>query len=93
MISLSEITFYEFLKDRIKLSDTDARQYTKELFLSEEIRQNKEKVIKEKSNSNLPDDSFDHLLISMEKGSRQVIIFLIWMIFWFMVIFVLAVKY
>lgn len=90
---ISEITFYEFLKDQIKLSDSDARRYTKELFLSEEIKRKQERKIKEESASPIFDDSFDHLMISMKKGSKQVIIFLIWMIFWPMVIFVLLVNY
>ncbi|MEO6707379.1 MAG: hypothetical protein ABIN04_16180 [Ginsengibacter sp.] len=93
MFSISEMEFYDFLKDRIKLSDGDARRYTKELFLSEEIREKREKEIHEERASHILEDSFDALMISMKKEYRQVTIFLIWAIFWLTVIFVLLVKY
>lgn len=46
MFSISEMEFYDFLKDRIKLSDSEARHYTKELFLSEEIRKKRSEILK-----------------------------------------------
>lgn len=93
MIFLSEITFCEFLKDQIKLSDADARRFTEELFLSEEIKKNRERKIKEGSASLVPDNIFDQLMTSIRKGSKQATIFLIWIIFWLMLIFVLLIKY
>lgn len=33
---ISELTVYDFLKDKIKLSESDARRYAKELALAEE---------------------------------------------------------
>lgn len=33
---ISELTVYDFLRQKIKLSDSEARQYAKELSLAEE---------------------------------------------------------
>ena len=77
---ISELTVYDFLKDKIKLSDSDAKRYAKELSLAEE------KLHKEvKSDISYEIRRGDYatkkdikdLEIRIEKGFKEVIIWVI----------------
>lgn len=88
---ISELTVYDFLKEKIKLSDSNAKRYTKELF-SEKISRKKADEV-ETENLYLAKDSFEQLLINVKKGFNQLTIFLIWIMFWFTAIAVLLFKF
>jgi uncharacterized membrane protein len=77
---ISELTVYDFLKDKIKLSDSDAKRYAKEMSLAEEKLRNEVK-------SNINDEikkgdyatkaDIKDLEIRIEKGFKEVIIWVI----------------
>ena len=90
---ISELTVYDFLKDQIKLSDSDARRYTRELFLSEERSRKKQKNEIKQENLSLTKDSFDQLINSIKKEFRQVTTFLIWIMFYVAALAVVLIKF
>ena len=90
---ISEITVYDFLKEQIKLSDSDARRYTRELFLSEERSRKKQKNEIKQENLSLTKDSFDQLINSIKKEFRQVTTFLIWIMFYVAALAVVLIKF
>lgn len=77
---ISELTIYDFLKDKIKLSDSDAKRYAKEMAMAEE-KLNTE--IKSNINSEINRGDYatkkdiKDLEIRIEKGFKEVIIWVI----------------
>jgi hypothetical protein len=77
---ISELTVYDFLKDKIKLSDSDAKRYAKEMALSEEKLRNE---IKSDINDEIRKGDYStkkdikDLEIRIEKGFKEVIIWVI----------------
>lgn len=77
---ISEITVYDFLKDKIKLSDSDAKRYAKEMSLAEEKLHDK---IKFDINNEISKGDFatkkdiKDLEIRIEKGFKEVIVWVI----------------
>lgn len=74
---ISESTVYDFLKDKIKLSDSDAKRYAKELASAEEklrfeLRSDISKEIKNGDYATKTD--IKDLEIKIEKGFRETII-------------------
>lgn len=77
---ISELTVYDFLKDKIKLSDSDAKRYAKEMSLAEEslrkeIRFDISNEIKSGDYATKKD--IKDLEIRIEKGFKEVIIWVI----------------
>jgi len=81
---ISELTVYDFLKEKIKLSDSDARRYAKELSLAEEKFRSETKlsVIDEISKGDFAtkkdikelEVKISQLDTKIEKGFKEVII-------------------
>ena len=74
---ISELNVYDFLKDKINLSDTDARKYARELLLTEERlrKQINIDVKQEISSHNFPTKiDIKELEIKIEKGFKEVIL-------------------
>ena len=84
---ISELTVYDFLKDKIKLSESDARRYAKELAFSEERLRNDIKIsIGEeisKGDYSTKKDLKDleikitQIEIKIEKGFKEVIVWVV----------------
>jgi len=77
---ISELTVYDVLKDKIKLSDSDAKRYAKEMSLAEERLQNevKSEINREIKNGDYATKSdIKDLEIRIEKGFKEVIIWVI----------------
>jgi rRNA maturation endonuclease Nob1 len=77
---ISELTVYDFLKDKIKLSDSDAKRYAKEMSLSEEKLRNEVRAdindeIKKGDYATRKD--IKELEIRIEKGFKEVIIWVL----------------
>lgn len=77
---ISELTVYDFLKDKIKLSDSDAKRYAKEMSLAEERLRNEVKFnindeIKKGDYATKKD--IKDLEIRIEKGFKEVIVWVI----------------
>ena len=77
---ISELTVYDFLKDKIKLSDSDAKRYAKEMSLAEEKLQ--QKISLDINNEIIKGDfatkkDIKDLEIRIEKGNKEVIIWVI----------------
>lgn len=77
---ISEITVYDFLKDKIKLSDSDAKRYAKELAYAEEQMCKETKLTVEeevrRGDYSTKKDIKD-LEIKIEKGFKEVIIWVV----------------
>ena len=77
---ISELTVYDFLKEKIKLSDGDAKRYAKEMSLAEEKLHHE---IKFNINSEIARGDYatkkdiKDLEIRIEKGFKEVIIWVI----------------
>jgi hypothetical protein len=79
-MGISELSVYEFLKEKIKLSDTDARNYTKELSSAEEkLRfEIKDRIATEiKIGDFATKRDIKDLEIKLERGFKEVIIWVI----------------
>ena len=77
---ISEITVYDFLKDKIKLSDSDARKYVKELtYAEDQFRKETKITIDEeiKRGDYATKKDIKDLEIKMEKGFKEVIIWVV----------------
>jgi len=77
---ISELTVYDFLKDKIKLSDSDAKRYAKEMSLSEEKLRNE---VRADTNDEIKKGDYTtrkdikELEIRIEKGFKEVIIWVL----------------
>ncbi len=77
---ISEITVYDFLKDKIKLSDSDAKRYAKELaYAEEQLRKDLKITIDEemKRGDFATKKDIKDLEIKIEKGFKEVIIWVV----------------
>ena len=77
---ISEISVYEFLKEKINLSDSDAKKYAKELALAEDKlhRNLKDDIAQEiKSGDFATKKDVKDLEIKIKKGFRETIIWVI----------------
>ena len=77
---ISEITVYDFLKEKIKLSDSDAKRYAKELGYAEDQWRKETKLIIEeeiKHGDYATKKDIKDLEIKIEKGFKEVIIWVI----------------
>lgn len=77
---ISELTVYDFLKDKIKLSDSDAKRYAKELsYAEEQLRRDTKFTIDEelKRGDYATKKDIKDLEIRIEKGFKEVIIWVI----------------
>jgi len=77
---ISELTVYDFLREKIKLSDSDARRYAKELALAEEkLRLEVKFNIGEEINKGdyATKKDIKELEVKIEKGFKEVIIWLV----------------
>lgn len=77
---ISELTVYDFLKDKIKLSDSDAKRYAKEMALAEEkLRYEVKSDINDeiKKGDYATKRDIKDLEIRIEKGFKEVIIWVI----------------
>lgn len=77
---ISELTVYDFLKEKIKLSDGDARRYAKELAYAEDqlrkdVKFNVEEEVKKGDFATKKD--IKDLEIRIEKGFKEVIIWVV----------------
>lgn len=77
---ISELTVYDFLKDKIKLSDSDAKRYAKEMASAEEklryeLRVDISSEIKNGDYATKTD--MKELEIRIEKGFRETIMWII----------------
>ena len=77
---ISELTVYDFLREKIKLSDTDARHYAKELAAVEEkyraeIKVNVSEEIRYGDFATKKD--LKELEVKLEKGFKEVIIWVV----------------
>lgn len=81
---ISEISVYEFLKDKVKLSDTDAKRYAKELAIAEEQLH---KEVKNEINNKINEADYvtksyldvkvSQLETRIEKGFKETIIWVV----------------
>jgi hypothetical protein len=81
---ISELTVYDFLKDQIKLSDSDAKRYAKEIALvgeglNSEIKDQIHTKFKESDyvTKSYLDTRISQLETRIEKGFREIIIWVI----------------
>ncbi|MEO6188248.1 MAG: hypothetical protein ABIO82_00860 [Ginsengibacter sp.] len=77
---ISELTVYDFLKDKIKLSDSDAKRYAKEMALAEEkLRHEFKSDIHNEINKGdyATKKDIKELEIRIEKGFKEVIIWVV----------------
>lgn len=77
---ISELTVYDFLKDKIKFSDDDAKRYAKEMSLAEEgLRKEIKFDISDeiKRGDYATKKDIKDLEIRIEKGFKEVIIWVI----------------
>ncbi len=77
---ISELTVYDFLKDKIKLSDSEAKRYAKEMALAEEkLRSEIKSEVNEeiKRGDYATKKDIKELEIRIEKGFKEVIIWVI----------------
>lgn len=77
---ISELTVYDFLKDKIKLSDSDAKRYARELSLAEEKLESKiDDRFRESDyvTKSYLDTRISQLETRIEKGFKEIIIWVI----------------
>lgn len=77
---ISELTVYDFLREKINLSDGDARRYAKELVLSEEKLRNdiKTSVTEELVRGDYATKKdIKELEVKIEKGFKEVIVWVV----------------
>lgn len=84
---ISELTVYDFLREKINLSDSDARRYAKELALAEEkLRfEMKASITEELTRGDYAtkkdikdlDIKITHLETKIEKGFKEVIVWVV----------------
>ncbi len=77
---ISEISLYDFLKDKIKLPDSDAKKYVKELAYAEDQMRKERKITVEKevrSSDSATKKDINDLEIKIEKGFREVIVWVV----------------
>lgn len=77
---ISELTVYDFLEDKIKLSESDARRYAKELAFAEEklraeLKMNINEEIRNGDYATRKD--LKELEVKIEKGFKEVIIWVV----------------
>lgn len=77
---ISEITIYEFLRDKVKLSENDAKKYAKEMAQAEEKlhREIEDGIAYQIKNGDFATKKdIKDLEIRIEKGFREVIVWVI----------------
>lgn len=77
---ISELSAYDFFKEKIKLSESDARKYAKELANAEDQLQNETKVTIDEEMKRGDFATKKHikdLEIRIEKGFREIIVWII----------------
>jgi len=77
---ISELTVYDFLKEKIKLSDSDARRYAKELAMAEEkLRSEMKASIAEElvRGDYATKKDIKELEVKIEKGFKEVIVWVV----------------
>ncbi|MGI8952389.1 MAG: hypothetical protein ACR2FN_12500 [Chitinophagaceae bacterium] len=77
---ISEISVYEFLKEKIKLTDADAKKYARELAFAEDNLHSeiKDTIAKEIKNGVFATKKdIKDLEVKIEKGFREVIVWVI----------------
>lgn len=77
---ISELTVYDFLREKINLSDSDARRYAKELALAEEkLRSEMKASITEElaRGDYATKKDIKELEVKIEKGFKEVIVWVV----------------
>jgi len=77
---ISELTVYDFLREKIKLSDSDARRYAKEIALAEEkLRSEMKASITEEmvKGDYATKKDIKELEVKIEKGFKEVIVWVV----------------
>ncbi len=77
---ISELSVYDFLRQKIKLSDSEARQYAKELSLAEEKLRSEWKInISEeiRNGDYATKKDIKELEVKIEKGFKEMIVWVV----------------
>jgi len=77
---ISELTVYDFLREKINLSDSDARRYAKELSLAEEkLRSEMKTSVTEElvRGDYATKKDIKELEVKIEKGFKEVIVWVV----------------
>lgn len=77
---ISELSVYDFLRQKIKLSDSEARQYAKELSLAEEKLRSEWKInINEeiRNGDYATKKDIKELEVKIEKGFKEMIVWVV----------------